>query len=118
MAATVTTIMNATVMGPETKVKRIKMALDAYATGGYDISSYVSDDFSVIYNVTAIGDDTTDAGYLFKPLGTALSAGGLDAASTLKLGAFWGGGAGAVFPEITNATAMTGIVLTVTIEGK
>ena len=120
MTVAVAEIMGATVMGIETIKKRLKVTLDnSYPAGGYDISSYLSSDFTEIYDWSCKSPIVADNGYKFDLVGTELSTGGLDASATIKVAGVWGNTTPAgVLPEITPATDVSAVILTITVEGK
>lgn len=116
MAATLTTTVPIKVVGADFKRGVIKAALDAYATGGYDISSVLTE-LTTVHGITVMGDEVADMGATFNLVGTAATGGGITA-STAKLAAVWSDtGSADLFPEVDNAHDFTGVVLTLVVQG-
>jgi hypothetical protein len=116
MALTVSEIVPAQTVGADFKRAVIQVTLDnSYPTGGeaLDLSGY---GFTTVLGCQFLGDTVADNGYKFSLAGTRAN-GGLTA-STCKICANWAAsGTPAVFPEVTNTTDLSAVILTMVVDG-
>ena len=113
------TIVPTQVIGPELKMAIVQITMDSsYPTGGevWDTSGY---DMTTIFSAVPMGDAKADYGYTFGLTGTRANGGITAHATDTKLVAYWQTDtATAPSVEVTNATDLSAVVLTMLVIGQ